>query len=134
MITTEIKLRVRYAETDQMGYVYYGNYAQYYEIGRVEWLRSTGFSYNEMEKRGIMLPVLTLNVKYIKPIFYDDEITIRTIVTELPKTRMAFQYKLLNGQGILVNEGETTHVFASKSTRRPCVIPDFILERIQPLF
>ncbi len=80
MIRNEIKLRVRYGETDQMGYVYYGNYAQFFEVGRVEWLRNLGFSYKKIEESGLMLPVLKLNVNFLKPAVYDDLLTVVTIL------------------------------------------------------
>ena len=80
MLIHELKIRVRYGETDQMSYVYYGNYAQYFEMGRAEWLRNLGYSYSEMEKDGIMLPVLNLNVNYLKPAKYDDLLTLKTIL------------------------------------------------------
>jgi acyl-CoA thioester hydrolase len=90
MFLNETNLRVRYAETDRMGYVYYGNYAGYYEVGRVEALRSLGMSYREMEDSGIMLPVLTYSIKYFKPSYYDDLLTIQTIIPEIPGTRIKF--------------------------------------------
>ena len=82
MIKNQTKIRVRYAETDQMGYVYYGNYAQFFEVGRVEWLRSLGVSYKSLEDSGVMLPVINLNVQYIKPAKYDDLLTITTILSK----------------------------------------------------
>ena len=84
MYVHETKIRVRYSETDQMGYVYNGNYAQYYEVGRVEMLRSLGMSYQSMENAGVMMPLLELKCKFIKPAYYDQEITIKTIVSKLP--------------------------------------------------
>ena len=88
MYLHETKIRIRYGETDQMGYVYYGNYAQFFEIGRVEMLRSLGVSYASMEKQGIMLPVVDFSVKYIKPAYYDDLITIRTMIEEIPSVKI----------------------------------------------
>ena len=93
MLNADINIRVRYAETDKMGYVYYGNYATYYEVGRVEALRKLGMSYKEMEDEGIMLPVLSFNIKYFKPAFYDDLLTIKTSITEMPNTRIKFEYE-----------------------------------------
>jgi acyl-CoA thioester hydrolase len=122
MFKSETSLRVRYAETDRMGYVYYGNYAGYYEVGRVEALRSLGMSYREMEDSGIMLPVLTYHIKYFKPSFYDDLLTIQTIIPEIPTTRIKFQYKMFNTQGTLLNEGETYPCFCEYQNRKamPC--------------
>ena len=134
MFSTETNLRVRYAETDRMGYVYYGNYASYYEVGRVEALRSLGMSYREMEDSGIMLPVLTYSIKYFKPSFYDDLLTIQTIIPEIPGTRIKFLYKMFNTERVLLNEGETTLVFVNIKTGKPCQAPREFIEKIQPFF
>lgn len=134
MFTSETSLRVRYAETDRMGYVYYGNYAGYYEVGRVEALRALGMSYREMEDSGIMLPVLTYNIKYFKPSFYDDLLTIQTIISEIPSTRIKFLYKMFNAERVLLNEGETTLVFVNIKTGKPCQAPREFIEKIQPFF
>ena len=134
MFTSETSLRVRYAETDRMGYVYYGNYAGYYEVGRVEALRSLGMSYREMEDSGIMLPVLSYNIKYFKPSFYDDLLTIKTTIPEIPNTRIKFLYKMYNTQGVLLNEGETTLVFVNIKTGKPCQAPADFIHKIQPFF
>ena len=92
----ETKLRVRYAETDQMGYCYYGNYAQYLELGRVEALRSLGFPYKDLEEQGIMLPVLDFHIKYLAPAKYDDLLTVKTIISEIAGTRIFFEYEIVN--------------------------------------
>ena len=134
MFKNQTSLRVRYAETDRMGYVYYGNYAGYYEVGRVEALRSLGMSYREMEDSGIMLPVLNYSIKYYKPSFYDDLLTIETIIPELPSTRIKFQYKMYNTDGVLLNEGETTLVFVNTKTGKPCQAPIEFLDKIKPFF
>ena len=96
MLTNETKIRVRYGETDQMGYLYHGNYAQYYEIGRTEMMRSLGLSYDNLEKKGIILPVYSLNVKFLKPAKYDEILTIRTTVEEIPSVRIHFKYQIIN--------------------------------------
>ena len=134
MFEAETSLRVRYAETDQMGYVYYGNYAGYYEVGRVEALRSLGMSYKEMEASGIMLPVLSYSIKYYKPSFYDDLLTIKTIIPEIPNTRIKFLYQTYNDKGILLNEGETTLVFVNIKTGKPCAAPDNFISKLKPFF
>ncbi len=130
MYTFETKLRVRYAETDQMGYVYYGNYASYFEVARVEMLRSIGLSYKGMEESGIMMPVLELKCKYIKPAFYDDLLTVKVIISEIPKTRILFNYEVTNESGALIHLGETTLVFVNMETKRPCNCPDILLNKI----
>src|SRR5690606_26009871 len=134
MISVETKIRVRYADTDQMGYVYYGNYATYYEVGRVETLRSLGMSYKSLEDSGIMLPVTELKVNFHKPVLYDEELTVRTIIREIPSVRIRFEYELFNSEGVLVNSGETTLVFVDKVKNRPCKAPAQFLETIKSYF
>lgn len=131
MISNEIQVRVRYAETDQMGYVYYGNYATYFEVARVELLRSIGFSYKKLEEEGIMLPVFEFSIKYFKPAFYDDLLTIKTIIPESPGARIKFLYETFNEKGILLNKAETTLVFISKATNRPTAVPDDLKEALK---
>jgi acyl-CoA thioester hydrolase len=134
MYVSETKIRVRYGETDQMGYVYYGNYAQYFEVGRVEALRQLGMSYRELEERGIMLPVYTFSIKYLKPAFYDDEITVKTTITQLPTARIHFKYECTNNAGEILNTGETTLVFIDKETKRPCGAPCYFIDAIKKHF
>lgn len=134
MFESITRVRVRYAETDRMGYVYYGNYASYYEVGRVEALRELGLSYRELEDSGIMLPVSELISKYKKPAFYDDLISIKTLIPEIPAARLKFLYYLYNAQGELINEGNTTLVFVSIKTMKPCGAPAHFLDLIKPYF
>lgn len=125
--SSEIQLRVRYGETDQMGYCYYGNYAQYFEVGRVEALRALGWSYKEMEEKGFMLPVSSFSVKYISPAFYDDLLTVHTRIIDLKGVRLYFEYEIKNEQGKLVATADTTLVFVDKNTMRPTTPPkDFV--------
>lgn len=133
MFKQSTKIRVRYSETDQMGFAYYGNYASWYEVGRVEALRTLGLSYREMEEQGTMLPVLTLNVKYRKPAKYDDEIQVDTIITELPSRKITFDYKLYCDDE-LINQGNTELVFIDKATGRPTRCPEILLEALSPYF
>lgn len=130
MYLSEVKIRVRYAETDQMGYVYYGNYAQYYEIGRVEALRNLGISYKSVEENGIMLPVLNFSIKYFKPAYYDDLLTLKTTIKEIPRARINFEYETYNENGELLNKGETTLVFIDAKTNKPCAAPQFFIEKL----
>lgn len=134
MYTSITKIRVRYAETDMMGYVYYGNYATYFEVARVEAIKKLGFSYRKMEDEGIALPVLDFSIKYYKPAFYDDEITIETTIAELPKARIHFSYKCFNEKGDLINEAQSTLVFVSKLNFKPCPAPSNFLEAMKPFF
>lgn len=135
MFVAETEVRVRYAETDQMGYVYYGNYATYYEIGRVESLRSLGFSYKKLEEEvGVMMPVLELNVRYAAPAFYDEKLRLEVSIPEMPQTRIRFTYKMYNEGGKLLNEGHTTLVFVNKASGRPCRIPQALKSVLEPYF
>ena len=134
MYTHSTKVRVRYGETDQMGYVYYGNYAEYYEVARVEMLRSLGMDYASMESSGVMMPVLELNCKYIKPARYDQEITIKTTIQDLPGVRIHFKYELFNASEELINIGTTTLVFVDMARNRPCQPPADFLDRLKVYF
>lgn len=107
----EIQLRVRYGETDQMGVVYYGNYALYLESGRTEWLRKFGLSYKSMEESGIMLPVVSLHVNYKKPARYDEIITVKTKLKKVPTVKIEFEYEITNTAGEILTTAETTLVF-----------------------
>lgn len=128
----ETSLRVRYGETDQMGYCYYGNYAQYFEVGRVEALRHLGMSYKNLEDQGIMLPVSEFSVKYKYPAKYDDELTVSTNITELRGARLTFDYTIKNEGGVLVATAQTTLVFVAKETMRPISPPASFVELITP--
>jgi acyl-CoA thioester hydrolase len=134
MYTSKVQIRVRYSETDKMSYVYYGNYAQYFEVARVEALRNLGLSYKAMEEEGIMLPVLEYSVKFLKPAFYDQELTIETSITKLPSARINFHYNTFNEANELLNSAETTLVFVKASTGKPIVAPKHILEKLMPYF
>lgn len=127
-------IRVRYAETDKMGYAYYGNYATYLEVARVEALRSLGIAYSDMEKEGVMLPVLEFQIKYFIPARYDEELLIRVMVKEQPTTRIAFEYEMYNKSGDQINKASTTLVFVDVATQKPIRPPKYILEAFQPFF
>jgi acyl-CoA thioester hydrolase len=134
MFVNTTKIRVRYGETDQMGYMYYGNYAQFYEVGRVDMLRTLGLTYRGMEEFGVMMPVLDLKCRYIKPALYDEEITVKVIMEKMPGVRIHFKYELFNEQGELINIGETLLVFVDMKTKRPCMAPQYFLDKMSPLF
>jgi len=123
MVKSEIKVRVRYGETDKMGYCYYGVYAQYYEVGRTELIRMLGLSYKELEDQGIMLPVLSLNINYNKPAYYDDELTVKTTLSNMPSVKIDFKYEVYNQHNELLNIGETTLVFVNAESRKPIKAP-----------
>lgn len=138
MIEKSISVRVRYAETDRMGYVYYGNYAVYFEVARVEMLRELGLSYKQLEDSGIILPVMDYSIQFKKPAFYDDVLTIKTYIRKKPTARIVFDYETLNEDGILLNTAQVTLVFVNKATGKPMLpttefnevfIPYFIEEK-----
>lgn len=126
--------RVTYAETDKMGYLYYGRYADYYETGRVEALRALGFVYKEMEDSGIMMPVIDMQTRYRKPAFYDELLEIKTVMPKLPSVRISFEYEIYNPEKKLLNEGKTTLVFFDMTHKRPCECPKELKEKLSGFF
>jgi acyl-CoA thioester hydrolase len=124
-------LRVRYGETDQMGYCYYGNYAQYFEVGRVEAMRSVGMSYRDLEDSGIMLPVSDFSVKYIRPALYDDLLTIKTKISSLNGAKLAFDYEIYNEDNVLLSVASTTLIFVDKLSMRPTKPPQAFINLVQ---
>ena len=122
----EIKTRVRYSETDQMGVVYHGNYAQYFEMGRVEWLRNMGISYKWMEDNGIMLPVVSLTMNYKKPARYDDLLTVKTIFKKHSSVKIEFDCEIWSEQNELLTTAYFILVFVDMKTGRPMVPPDYL--------
>jgi len=135
MLTHEFHKRVRYGETDQMGYLYYGNYAQYYEIGRVEMLRSTGLSYREMEQEhGVLMPVVSLQMRFVRPALYDELLTIRTTLRQLPAKFITFEVEIFNEQAKLVNGGSVRLCFVEATTGKTISAPEFLLEKLRGYF
>ena len=128
------KIRVRYGETDQMGYMYYGNYAEFFEVGRVEMLRSLGLTYSGMEASGIMMPVLELHSKYLKPARYDEEITVNVSMAKMPSVKIHFKYDLFNEKQELIHVGETLLAFINMKTNRPCLPPQEFIKKLKPFF
>lgn len=128
--------RVRYGETDQMGYLYYGHYALYYEIGRVELLRDLGLAYREVERElGVMMPVVDLHARFLRPARYDEEVRILTKVRTLPDRRMVFHHELFGAAGELLNGGRVTLCFAEIGAGgRPVACPEPILRLLRPHF
>ncbi len=133
MLDYHLDIRVRYAETDQMGVVYHGNYAQYFEIARTEWLRSLGVAYKYMEKNGIILPVVSLNCNFKKPAFYDDVLTVKTTVKKLPVVKIEFDYEITNQHNELLSTASTALAFISRNSGKPVHCPEYILEKIKNL-
>ena len=136
MLTHEFQKRVRYGETDKMGYLYYGHYLKYYEIGRVELLRSLGLTYQEMEdKMQVMMPVVHAELRYMRPAYYDNLITIRTNIRELPEKYIVFHMELLNEKGKLVNTGRVRLCFVDmKNNKTLDQAPEALLERMRSYF
>ena len=124
----QIQIRVRYSETDQMRVVYHGNYAQYFEVGRVEWLRNKGVSYKWMEENGIMLPVVSLSINYKKPARYDELLTLKTILKKQSSVKIEFDYELFNEQEELLTTGNSILVFVDMKTGRPIAPPTYLFE------
>ena len=135
MYTSETTIRVRYAETDQMNVVYYGNYAQYFEVGRVEAIRQLGFSYKDLESTGIIMPVIEWNAKFLRPARYDDLLTIRTILTELPNNhRIHFRQEVYNEEGKLLTVGDVVLYFLRSATMEKTNMPKEMEERLKAFF
>ncbi|MBT8204063.1 MAG: acyl-CoA thioesterase [Eudoraea sp.] len=130
MIINEISFRIRYGETDQMGIVYHGNYAQYLEMGRIEWLRSLEISYKTMEESGVILPVISLQINYKKSAFYDDLITVVTRLKSKPAVRIEFEYEIYNEKRELLATANTVLAFMNSKTKRPIRCPGYLLEKI----
>lgn len=129
-----MKFRVRYAETDQMGIVHHANYPVYYEMGRTEMFRNIGLPYDEMERRGIILPLIDLHCNYKRSAYYDQELTLITQLRELPSIKIRFDYIIKNSEGEILNEGYTTLVFMDSERRRPIRVPADIEEELKQYF
>lgn len=134
MYTGSTQVRVRYAETDQMAYVYYGNYATYYEVARVEVLRQLGFEYAKLEEQGIIMPVHDLYSKFHFPAKYDELLTIKVMIKSLPSVRMIFEYEIRNESDQLINEGKTTLVFLNSENQKPVRAPKELIDVMKPYF
>jgi len=131
MITSENEIRIRYDEVDKMGYVYHGNYAKYYHISRTELLRKIGISDKVLESHNILLPVIEMNIKYIKPIFYDEIITIKTSLQDIPGSRMIFHHEVRNHNNEVINRAESMVAFVDINTRKPMKAPQLIVNKIK---
>lgn len=125
------KLRVEYHHTDQMGIVHHSNYVRFFEAARTEWLRTIGMTYAEMERRGVMMPIVEVNVKYKQPAYYDELLSITTTVDELPMARMVFRYEIRGEDGREVAYGSTTLGFIDSVTRRPQRVPKWLMEILE---
>ncbi|MAP81016.1 MAG: thioesterase [Aequorivita sp.] len=131
MKNTFTQIRVRYGETDQMGVVYYGNYAQYLEQGRTEWLRALGFSYKWMEANNIHLPVVHLSIDYKQPAYYDDLLTIKTSLKKTPTVKIEFEYEIYNQSKQLLVKATTILVFINSTTKKITKAPAYLLDSLK---
>ncbi len=134
MYTSETRIRVRYSETDQMQYVYYGNYATYYEVGRVEALRQLGLTYKELEGMGVIMPVLENHSEFLFPALYDELLRIVVTITEKPTVRIRFHSEIYNELGTLIHRGETLLAFVNQKTGKPCRPPEAFQRVLAPYF
>ncbi len=130
-IISKTALKVRYAETDQMGMVHHGNYAQYLELARIDWLLQLGISYKSMEENGIILPVFTLDFKFKKPAFFDDSLIVKTSLRKIPTAKIIFDYEIYNQNHELLTIASTTLVFVNDKTRKPTSCPPYLLDKIK---
>lgn len=134
MYSFESNYRVKYADVDQMGYMYYGNYAKLFEIGRVEALRNLGVRYKDLEESGIWMPVYENNSKYLEPAKYDELLTIRCILKEMPKVRIVFDTEIINENNKIIHRGLTTLVFIKAETQKITICPQVILDKLSPFY
>ncbi len=130
MITNDVDIRIRYKDTDKMGVVYHSNYIVFYEVARTEMFRELGISYAELERQGIVMPILEVESKYRKPACYDDLITVRATVSELPMARLTVTYEIFNAEGRCINTGKTVLGFVNSELMRPCRAPKELVDII----
>ena len=135
MFVFDYPIRVRYADTDQMNVVYHANYATFFEIGRTESIRSLGFTYREMEEMGIEMPVTEIDIRFLRPARYDDLLTVRTTLRELPHNhRIEFWQEIFNDAGKLITSGRVTLYFLDRVTKKRSSMPEALMQRLQPFF
>ncbi len=131
IITYDHKIRVRYKDTDQMGIMHHSNYIVMYEMARTEWLRDMGLTYAEIERRGVMSPIIEVSSRYLAPALYDDVLTVSVFLDEMPAARLVIRSEVRNGEGRLINTGSVTLGFMHKDTRRPCRAPEWFVEALE---
>jgi len=128
MVTYETKIRVRYKETDTMGVVHHSNYVNYYEVVRTEMMRELGTTYKTLEASGVMLPIHEVKMNFLSPAYYDDLLTVRLTMKQMPGVRMIFDHEIFNEQGILLNTGQVVLVFMDAAKRKACRAPQRIMD------
>src|SRR5690349_5272714 len=135
MYVTETQVRVRYAETDQMDIVYHGNYTQYFEVGRAESIRQLGYTYKDMEALGIIMPIVEIHLKFVRPAHYDDLLTIKTTLKELPTDhRIEFHQEVFNEAGKLLTVARVLLFFINAKTREKVTMPKELTEKLAPYY
>ena len=130
MMELTIEIKIRYDEVDKMGYVYHGNYAKYFHISRTELLRTVGLCDKTLEEHNILLPVIEMNIRYLKPIFYDDVIKISTRLLKTSYIKMLFQHEVYNANSVLINKGTSTLALVDLESRKPIRMPKFIKTKL----
>ena len=133
MYSHETKIRIRYGETDRMGYAHHANYPLYFEEGRMELLRSLDLNYKDLEDSGIILPVISINTKFLSPVYYDDVLIIKTILKEIPRTRLRFDYEVVNQNKKLVTKADVELAFVDSDSRKPMLVPDVFIEKLEKI-
>ncbi|MFN0199999.1 MAG: acyl-CoA thioesterase [Bacteroidia bacterium] len=134
MLFHQTQVRVRYADTDQMQYVYYGKYPEYFEVARTELIRAVGLTYKEMEAQGVMLPVAELNIRYFRPALYDDLLTIKTTISQFPDRQLITNCEIFNENGDLLTRGIVKLVYVNTTTMRPMRAPEWLVEKFQAMW
>ena len=131
LLSYETQIRVRYKDTDQMGIMHHSNYIVMYEMARTEWLREMGLTYAEIERRGIMSPIIEVQSRYLYPAFYDELLTVKVFIEEMPSARLIIGSEVYNEQGKLINTGRVTLGFMHADTRRPCRTPEWFVTALE---
>lgn len=135
MFISETQIRVRYAETDQMDVVYHGNYAQFFEVGRVESIRQLGFTYKSMEAAGVIMPIVEMHCKFLRPAHYDDLLTVKTMLKEWPAShRIEYHQEVYNEEGKLLTTGRVVLYFLDAQTKSKTTMPPLLQEKLKPFF
>lgn len=131
MISHEVQIRVRYKDTDKMGVVYHSNYIVFYEVARTELFRAMGLPYSELERRGVISPIIEVESRYLAPAYYDELITVRAMISEEPMARLNVTYEVLGEDGKLINTGKTVLGFVNTRNMHPCRVPEELAEKIR---
>ena len=134
MVSAETQIRVRYGETDRMGYLYYGHYPEYFEVARTDLIRSLGITYRSVEERGILLPERSLKIEYKLPALYDDLLTVKSYLTSIPAVKLDIDYEIFNQEMKLICTGNTILVFVDARTHKPTRAPDYFVKAVEKYF